>query len=286
MADYATHIAVGTVASGALATLTLAANVIDHSSLIAVTLAGVAGSVLPDIDLRDSRASRILFSGIAVFASFCVLFVAAARFSIAELWILWIGTLLFVRYGVHAVFHYFAIHRGIWHSVLAGVFWGFVTAIVYHYMLGFHEGVAWLGAGFMLAGYLVHLVLDEMYSVDFMGKRLKSSFGTALKIVDRRYPYRSGALAAATVLVALLTPSTSAFVDHITSRDMWSGLHQRLLPHEKWFGVIQGPLLLTSAGYEGGEVRMDGESGLVTGSVPAAGPAPTKPDVDEGPSGS
>lgn len=278
MADYATHIAVGTVASGALATLTLAANVIDHSSLIAVTLAGVAGSVLPDIDLRDSRASRILFSGIAVFASFCVLFVAAARFSIAELWILWIGTLLFVRYGVHAVFHYFAIHRGIWHSVLAGVFWGFVTAIVYHYMLGFHEGVAWLGAGFMLAGYLVHLVLDEMYSVDFLGKRLKSSFGTALKIVDRRYPYRSGALAAATVLVALLTPSTSAFVDHITSRDMWSGLHQRLLPHEKWFGVIQGPLLLTSAGYEVKEVRMDGETGLVTGSVPAAGATPTEPN--------
>src|SRR5690606_5531888 len=109
MANYATHIAVGTVASGALATLTLAANVIDASSLIAVTLAGVAGSVLPDIDLRDSRASRILFSGIAVFTSFCVLFIGASRYSIAELWILWIGALLFVRYGVHAMFHRFAV---------------------------------------------------------------------------------------------------------------------------------------------------------------------------------
>src|SRR5690606_18190425 len=133
-------------------------------SLIAVTLAGVAGSVLPDIDLRDSRASRILFSGIAVFTSFCVLFIGASRYSIAELWILWIGALLFVRYGVHAMFHRFAVHRGIWHTVLAGVFWSFVTAIIYRYMLGMHEGVAWLGAGFMMTGYLVHLILDEMYS--------------------------------------------------------------------------------------------------------------------------
>lgn len=282
MANYATHIAVGTVASGALATLTLAANVIDHSGLIAVTLAGVAGSVLPDIDLRDSRASRILFSGIAVFASFCVLFVGASRFSIAELWILWIGTLLFVRYGVHAVFHYFAIHRGVWHSVLAGVFWAFLTAIVYHYMLGFHEGVAWLGGGFMLVGYLVHLILDEIYSVDFMGNRLKASFGTALKIVDRRYPVRTGVLAVVTVLMALVTPSTSAFVEHITSRDMWSGLHQRLLPHEKWFGVIRGPLLLTSAGYESKDTPANGDGGLVTGSVPGADPAAREPALGDG----
>lgn len=273
MANYATHIAVGTVASGALATLTLAANVIDASSLIAVTLAGVAGSVLPDIDLRDSRASRILFCGIAVFTSFCVLFIGASRYSIAELWILWIGALLFVRYGVHAVFHRFAVHRGIWHTVLAGVFWSFVTAIIYRDMLGMHEGVAWLGAGFMLAGYLVHLILDEMYSVDFMGNRLKNSFGTALKVIDRRYPVQSAMLAVATILIALITPSTSAFVDHVTSRDMWSGLHQRLLPQDKWFGLIDGPLLLTSSGYNGPAAKAGTAELLSTGSLPAPIPS-------------
>jgi len=277
MANYATHIAVGTVASGALATLTLAANVIDASSLIAVTLAGVAGSVLPDIDLRDSRASRILFSGIAVFTSFCVLFIGASRYSIAELWILWIGALLFVRYGVHAMFHRFAVHRGIWHTVLAGVFWSFVTAIIYRYMLGMHEGVAWLGAGFMMTGYLVHLILDEMYSVDFMGNRLKNSFGTALKVIDRRYPAQSAMLAVATILIALITPSTTAFVDHITSRDLWSGLHQRLLPRDKWFGLIEGPPLLTSAGYEGWREEADPTERISTGSLPGPKPSATPP---------
>ena len=238
MANYATHIAVGTVVSGALATLTLAADVVGPESLIAVTLAGVVGSILPDIDLKESRASRMFFSGIGVFASFCVLFIAAIHFSIAELWILWLGSLVAVRYGLHAVFHRLSVHRGAWHSLLAGVFWAALTAIVFHHALGKHEGVAWLGGGFMFIGYLTHLILDEIYSVDFMDRRIKASFGTALKFFDSRYPAHSAILAVSTIGILLVSPSPVAFVDGISSRDLWTGLHSRLLPKDRWFGVI------------------------------------------------
>jgi hypothetical protein len=116
MANFTTHIAVGTVVSGAAATLTMAANVISPESLVAVTLAGVVGSILPDIDPKDSRPSRALFAGLGMFASFCALFAVAPRFSIAEMWLAWLGTLVLVRYGLHMVFHRFSYHRGIWHS--------------------------------------------------------------------------------------------------------------------------------------------------------------------------
>ena len=72
----------------------MAADVISPESLASVALAGVIGSVLPDIDLKDSRPSRALFSGLAVFFSFCVLFTVAPRYSIAEMWIAWLGTLV------------------------------------------------------------------------------------------------------------------------------------------------------------------------------------------------
>lgn len=238
MANYATHIAVGTVVSGALATLTLAADVVGPQSLVAVTLAGVVGSVLPDIDLKESRASRMFFSGLGVFASFCVLFGAATEFSIAELWILWLGSLILVRYGLHAIFHRISVHRGVWHSLLAGLMCAALTAIVFHQLLGKHEGVAWLGGGFLFIGYITHLILDEMYSVDFMDRRLKTSFGTALKIWDSRYPANSAAMAVCTVALLLVSPSPTAFIDGISSRDLWAGLHQRLLPQERWFGMI------------------------------------------------
>ncbi|MFA5901998.1 MAG: metal-dependent hydrolase, partial [Hyphomicrobium sp.] len=69
MANFPTHIVVGTIVAGSLATLTLAADVIAPENLVAVTLAGSLGSVLPDIDLKDSRPSRALFAGLAVFFS-------------------------------------------------------------------------------------------------------------------------------------------------------------------------------------------------------------------------
>ncbi len=237
MANFPTHIAIGTIVSGAAATLTLAADVIAPESLVAVTLAGVVGSVLPDIDLRDSRPSRALFAGLAVFFSFCVLFAFATKLSIAEMWIAWIGTLLGVRYGLHKVFHTFSYHRGIWHSVVAGLLFWFLTAVVFHRLLGFHEGVSWLAGGFMFVGFITHLVLDELYSVDVYDTRIKASFGTALKVYDHKHIGDSALVAGLAVLAFLVTPPSKFFVDGITSQHMWDGLQARLLPRHHWFGI-------------------------------------------------
>jgi hypothetical protein len=238
MANFTTHIGVGTVVSGVLATLTLAADVVAPENLVAVTMAGVLGSVLPDIDLKDSRPSKALFSGLGIFLSFAVLFSFATRYSVAELWILWLGTLIVVRYGLHTVFHRMAVHRGIWHSLLAGAFSAFATAIVFKHVLGRHEGVAWLAAGFMMIGFVVHLVLDEMYSFDVMDTRVKSSFGTAMKLYDSRYPSASAGMLVAAALAFYASPPLGTFVDGISSRSLWAGLHQKLLPEGKWFGIF------------------------------------------------
>ncbi len=238
MANFTTHIAAGTVAAGGLATLTLAADVVAPENIIAVTMAGVLGSVLPDIDLKDSRPGRAMFAGLAIFFSFAVLFSFATKYSIAELWILWLGTLVFVRYGLHAIFHRVSVHRGIWHSILAAVFSAVLTALAFYYVLGQQDGVAWLAAGFMFVGFLVHLALDEIYSVDVMDVRIKSSFGTALKLADFRHPVASASMAAATALALWMAPPTSTFVDGLASRDLWAGLNQRLLPQQSWFGIV------------------------------------------------
>lgn len=239
MANFTTHIAVGTLVSGGLATLTLAADVVAPENLIAVTMAGVLGSVLPDIDLKDSRPSKVMFSGLAVFFSFAVLFGAAEHLSIAEMLILWLGTIVFVRYGAKAVFHEFSYHRGIWHSVLAAVFCSALTAVVYYYLLRRPDGVAWLAAGFMFLGYMTHLVLDELYSVDVMDVRIKSSFGTAVKLVDTNRWGHTVAMAAVLGLILMITPPLRTFTSVLSSGSMWSSLERKLLPtdRQKWFGV-------------------------------------------------
>jgi membrane-bound metal-dependent hydrolase YbcI (DUF457 family) len=240
MANFSTHIGVGTITSGMLATLTLAADVVAPENLVAVTAAGVLGSVLPDIDLKDSRPSRALFSGLAAFFAFAVLFTFAGRYSVAELWILAFAAFIGVRYVAHAIFHRMSYHRGIYHSLLAAVFFALLTAAIYSGVLRRPDGVAWLAAVFMFLGYLTHLVLDEIYSVDVMDTRIKASFGTAIKPLDLHKPWHSVAMAAATVVVLMLTPPTRMFVDGVSSRSLWAGLQQRLLPKDKWFGLV-GP---------------------------------------------
>jgi membrane-bound metal-dependent hydrolase YbcI (DUF457 family) len=239
MANFTTHIAVGTFVSGAIATVTLAADVVAPENLIAVTMAGMLGSVLPDIDLKDSRPSKAMFSGLAIFFSFVVLFNCADKLSIAEMFVAWLGTLVFVRYGAKAIFHEMSYHRGIWHSILAAVFCSVVTAIVYYYVLRRHDGVAWLAAAFMFAGYMTHLILDEIYSVDVMDVRVKSSFGTAVKLADSNRWGHTAAMAATLVLAIMVMPPTRTFTEGVSSRQLWTSLQAKLLPAErdKWFGV-------------------------------------------------
>lgn len=237
MANFPTHIVVGTIVAGSLATLTLAADVIAPENLVAVTLAGSLGSVLPDIDLKDSRPSRALFAGLAVFFSFALLFHFAPRLSIAEMWILWLGTLLFVRYGLRNVFYRLTIHRGVWHSWIAGLAAALAAVIMFYYVFDRPDGVAWLAGGFLFIGYLTHLILDEIYSVDVLGNHIKKSFGTAFKPFDMRTPVGSALMAAAAVALLFVTPSIATFYDGITSRPMWASLNARLLPKDGWFGI-------------------------------------------------
>lgn len=279
MANFTTHIGVGTIASGMLATLTLAADVVAPENLVAVTMVGVLGSVLPDIDLKDSRPGRAMFSGLAVFFSFAVLFLLAEKLSIAELWIVWLATFFGVRYGAHAIFHRMSYHRGIYHSVLAALFFAFFTAVVFKYLLGRHDGVAWLAAAFMFIGYMIHLLLDEIYSVDVMDTRIKRSFGTAIKLYDSKHMGHTAAMATAMILAFAFTPSTKTFVEGVASKSLWAGLQDRFLPKDKWFGVVGDvdKLVRWHVPASTAGPAQPGSNPIETGSLPRdSSPAPAK----------
>ena len=178
---------------------------------------------------------------------------------------MWLGTLLFVLFGLQKVFHKYSVHRGIWHSITAALVCSFATAIFFYYVLGRPDGVAWLAAGFMFIGYLTHLTLDEIYSVDVLGAYIKKSFGTALKLIDSRYKIASTAMLAAGAALLLIVPPMKTFVDGMSSRSMWAGLHQRMLPDRRWYDVIIE---------RGRFAAVPVEAPPATGSLPASPNAP------------
>ena len=238
MANFATHLAVGIVGSGAVATLTQASGMVPPSDIVTLAFAGAVGAILPDIDLGNSRPSQALFTGLGIVFAFIVLFNLASTYSLAEMWLIWTATFLAVRFAGHNIFHHLSHHRGIFHSLIAGLFFSCLTAIFYVRFLGHGPGLAWLAGAFVFLGFLSHLVLDEIYSVDVFNERIKASFGTALKLADFQHPGASLAMAAALVLAFWFAPPTHDFLDVVLKKPLWVAFQDRLLPHDhNWFGI-------------------------------------------------
>ena len=70
---------------------------------------------------------------------------------------------------------------------------------------------------FVSVGYVIHLVLDEIYSVDLTGARVKRSFGTALK-ADQLECENHLLLVLAHHSGVFTTPSADRFVHTVLAR--------------------------------------------------------------------
>jgi hypothetical protein len=235
MADFATHMGWGAVGAGLAASATYAADIVPSADLLTLTTAGVIGSVLPDIDLEKAIPSRSLFTGLGLALAFIVLFNFKASYSITELWLIWLAVFVAIRFGAYHIFHRNAVHRGIFHSLLAGLFFMALTTAIIAYSLGREPVVAWMAGTFVFFGYVIHLVLDEIYSVDITGARLKRSFGSALKLFDRNSTSASMLMAGALVAALLVTPPSEEFRRIMKPSQVTQFFRERMLPQKGWF---------------------------------------------------
>lgn len=235
MANFKTHLAVGTTVSGLLATAAFSAGFVTADKIFPLAAAGAIGSLLPDIDLKNSNPSKLLFATLGLILAFMALLNTAGTYSLIEMWLLWIGIYLSTRYIVWKVFHDYTVHRGIFHSVLAALFFCFLTASLYYRFSEHHSAYAWLMGGFVFIGYITHLILDEVYSVDFEGARLKRSFGTALKLYSYNNPKTSLLFLAATVLAWFMAPSAETVQQLLSNGNAWQQLVNNIVPQGRWF---------------------------------------------------
>ncbi len=184
MAGFRTHITVSSalgIAVGAAAVQPLGFP--TDSAILAAGLTAVGG-MLPDLDSDSGIPIREMF-GLAAVVLPLTLIPRLAHMHVTQEGIL--AAILFgylaIRYLGSRVFKHFTVHRGMFHSIPAMLIAGLVIYLGYHSpdrrlrML--------LGTGVML-GFLSHLVLDELYSVDLRGMKVKLNkyAGTAVKFVS------------------------------------------------------------------------------------------------------
>lgn len=184
MADFNTHILGATVVVSLGATCCTKLLGLSMTDGLMLTVAGVVGGILPDIDLKQSQPSRLLFSLLGIVAAMAWLFAKMVSFSGLELWFGALAVYFIVRFPIWWTFHTVTVHRGILHSLIAAIMAGVLMCAVAWQFFNTSELQSWLLGIFMSVGYLIHLSLDEIYSVDFSGVKIRRSFGSALKPMD------------------------------------------------------------------------------------------------------
>ena len=183
MADFRSHITTSStlgVAYGTAAYLGFGASLDD--CVVAAGLCSVSG-MLPDLDSH---------SGVPVRETLCFVSAVVPMLMIRRLADLGLGAdsmvlvagLIYVgiRFGIGELFKRYTVHRGMWHSIPAALIAGMLAFLV---CVSSELNVRLFKSWAVVLGFLSHLLLDELYSIDLRGRRIKRSFGTALKFFGK-----------------------------------------------------------------------------------------------------
>ncbi len=152
-----------------------------ETGILAAGLCSVSG-MLPDLD----SDSGIPLRETSMFASAVVPILMLDRFREMQLshesmvlatMLIYLG----IRFVIVEFFRRFTVHRGMWHSLPAAATAGLAAYLV---MPCPEESIRLFKTAAIVIGFLVHLILDEIWAIEFgfLRFRAKKSFGSALKL--------------------------------------------------------------------------------------------------------
>jgi hypothetical protein len=139
------------------------------------------GGLLPDLDSDSGVPIRELFGLLATITPFFLISRLHSKGLTSEqILVVLAGCYLLIRYVLRFLFQRMTVHRGMFHSIPAMFIAGLAVYLLHHGPNPLHR--MYLAGGTML-GFLSHLVLDELYSVNILGLRFKLNkyAGSALK---------------------------------------------------------------------------------------------------------
>ena len=215
MADFKTHISVSTGLGIAYGTASHFLFGIELSHcFVAGGLCSVAG-MLPDLDSNSGIPQREMLSFVAVIIPMLMLDRFRALGWSPEHMVFVAGVMYVgIRFGIGGIFKRFTKHRGMWHSIPAALIAGLVTYLV---CLSPEVSVRLFKSWAVVIGFVSHLILDEIYSVDWRGRkiRVKRSFGTALKWYAPGNTWANVTTYGKLALILLLVGSDNMLMEYI-----------------------------------------------------------------------
>jgi hypothetical protein len=227
MAGFKTHITVSSVLGVGYGVAAYSYFHLPPSTcLLAAGLCGVSG-MLPDL---DSGPGRPLHES-CTFAAAAVPMMLIDRF---EAWgmnhemIVLAGAAIYflIRFGLPELLKRLTEHRGMFHSIPTALIFGELAFLL---ASGVDVNLRLFKAGGVVLGFLSHLILDEIWSVEFFSRHpgLKKSFGTAFKLFGKAW------------WPNLFTFTLLGLITFVTFNEpMWLRLYCQQLPDTKQEQVV------------------------------------------------
>jgi hypothetical protein len=181
MAGFRMHVGTSTLLGcGYAGVLHFGYGVHPDTAIVSGAMCGFAG-MLPDLDsdygvpLRETMAFAAAVIPMMLVPRFQSLQWGHDAMALAA-----VGMYLFVRFGITKLIRKYTVHRGMFHSIPTMLIF---TGLAFLITGASPIEVRCYKAGGVLGGFMSHLILDEIYAVEFKGGRwrLKKSFGTAIK---------------------------------------------------------------------------------------------------------
>ncbi len=235
MANFKQHFLTAAGASGIVSSGLLSLEYFTPEQAILGFTLGTIGGILPDLDSDHSKPLKMARDVMAITFAFIIMYYKAKGYSLVEMAILWIGIFSFIKYGIFNLFTKITIHRGMFHSVPAAIISGLIFVNIFYYFLGFDAMLAWAYSFFIFLGYMIHLVLDELVSLNLMGDYIKKSLGTALKFYDKNNLITSGIVYVVMIGLFFIAPFSFEFNEMIKSDVIYKDIFNILLPAGEWF---------------------------------------------------
>jgi len=182
MAMFHTHIRVSTVAGivgGAAAYLNYGVPL--TTSVVGGGLCAIGG-ILPDIDSGPGIPLREITTFLASVVP-TMLITRLLSYNMNQEMLILTGAIIYVgiRFGLAHFLRQYTVHRGMFHSFPSMAIFGELTYLLFY---GESPFVRVFMVAAVCLGFFIHLLLDEIYSVEWDGRpRVKRSFGTAMKFV-------------------------------------------------------------------------------------------------------
>lgn len=236
MAEFKTHLTISSLFSSFVATALLSASLAYPQEVLLYFTMGVIGGLLPDIDSDSSMPVRLLFTFIATVISFLVMFSQSADNSIFELFTIWFVSFIVIKFFFFSLFTRVTVHRGIIHSIPAGFFFWFLSTIILYRVFAFNRFSVWMAGLFVFSNFIMHLIVDELHSLNLFGTGVKKSLGTAFKFGVAKDIKSTLFIYLAVFVLLSLTPDHKNFSSIIMSEESYANI--KIFPKDQWFKEI------------------------------------------------